>query len=79
MEVDSEGRFSTIFAYDCDDQPALCFWVEQFHEDAWHTVYKPGIGGVAARDHCGFLRYEPGDLVHIRYLLIIGRKWPLPS
>ncbi|MAU00386.1 MAG: hypothetical protein CL608_24860 [Anaerolineaceae bacterium] len=44
VEVDSEGRFSAIFAYDCDDKPDLYFWVEQFHEGAWHTVYKPSLG-----------------------------------
>ncbi len=44
VEVDSEGRFSAIIAYDCKDKPDLYFWVEQFHEGAWHTVYKPSIG-----------------------------------
>ena len=29
---------------------------------------QPSIGGVAASDDCGFLRYEAGDLVHIQYL-----------
>ena len=29
---------------------------------------QPSIGGVAASDDCGFLRYEPGDFVHIQYL-----------
>ena len=29
---------------------------------------QPSIGGVAASDDCGFLRYSPGDLVRIRYL-----------
>jgi hypothetical protein len=29
---------------------------------------QPSIGGVAASDDCGFLRYQPGDLVHVQYL-----------
>ncbi|MEY2261811.1 hypothetical protein AB7872_15505 [Rhodanobacter denitrificans] len=29
---------------------------------------QPSIGGVAASDDCGFLRYQAGDLVHVRYL-----------
>jgi hypothetical protein len=29
---------------------------------------QPSIGGVAASDDCGFLRYAPGDLVHVQYL-----------
>ena len=28
---------------------------------------QPSIGGVAASDDCGFLRYHAGDLVHIQY------------
>jgi hypothetical protein len=44
VEVDSEGRFYAVIAYDCKDQPDLYFWVEQFQEGAWHTVYKPSIG-----------------------------------
>ncbi len=28
---------------------------------------QPSISGVAASDDCGFLRYAPGDLVHVRY------------
>ncbi|MBK8899909.1 MAG: hypothetical protein IPM53_01880 [Anaerolineaceae bacterium] len=44
VEVDSEGRFYAFIAYDCDDKPDLYFWVEQFQDGAWHTVYKPSIG-----------------------------------
>lgn len=44
VEVDSDGRFNRVIAYDCKDKPDLYFWVEQFHEGAWHTVYKPSIG-----------------------------------
>lgn len=29
---------------------------------------QPSIGGVSASDDCGFLRYETGDLVQVRYL-----------
>ncbi|MEO5829110.1 MAG: hypothetical protein ABIQ36_00920 [Rhodanobacter sp.] len=29
---------------------------------------QPSIGGVAASDDCGFLRYHAGDLVHVQYL-----------
>ncbi len=29
---------------------------------------QPSIGGVAASDDCGFLRYQAGDLVHVQYL-----------
>ena len=29
---------------------------------------QPDIGGVAASDDCGFLRYRAGDLVHVQYL-----------
>jgi hypothetical protein len=29
---------------------------------------QPSIGGVAASDDCGFLRYRVGDLVHVQYL-----------
>jgi hypothetical protein len=28
---------------------------------------QPSIGGVAASDDCGFLRYEAGDLVHVQF------------
>lgn len=44
IEVDSEGRFSALFFYDCKDQPDLYFWVEQFQDGAWQTVYRPSIG-----------------------------------
>ena len=44
VEADGEGRFSTIIAYDCADRPDLYFWVEQFQEGAWRTVYRPSIG-----------------------------------
>nr|WP_281720113.1 hypothetical protein [Nitrosomonas nitrosa] len=44
VEADSEGRFNAIIAYSCADQPDLYFWVEQFQEGAWHTVYRPSIG-----------------------------------
>lgn len=44
VEVDNEGRFHAFFAYNCNDKPDLYFWVEQFNEGAWHTVYKPSIG-----------------------------------
>jgi hypothetical protein len=43
-EADSEGRFSALFFYDCKDQPDLYFWVEQFQDGAWQTVYRPSIG-----------------------------------
>lgn len=42
--VDGEGRFSTFIAYNCADQPDLYFWVEQFQEGAWHTVFRPSVG-----------------------------------
>jgi len=29
---------------------------------------QPSIGGVAASDDCGFLRYETGDLAHVQFL-----------
>ena len=32
------------------------------------TLPQPSIGGVAASDDCGFLRYHAGDLVHVQYL-----------
>ncbi|MCA9955533.1 MAG: hypothetical protein KC434_12475, partial [Anaerolineales bacterium] len=54
VEVDNEGRFSALFAYDCKDKPDLYFWVEQFNEGAWHTVYKPSIGcGTHWNYECG--------------------------
>ncbi|KQZ71031.1 hypothetical protein ASD55_12190 [Rhodanobacter sp. Root561] len=31
------------------------------------TLPQPSIGGVAASDDCGFLRYHAGDLVHVQY------------
>lgn len=43
-EADSEGRFSARFFHDCKDQPDLYFWVEQFQDGAWQTVYRPSIG-----------------------------------
>ena len=43
-EADSEGRFSALFFHDCKDQPDLYFWVEQFQNGAWQTVYRPSIG-----------------------------------
>jgi hypothetical protein len=44
VEADNAGRFNTIIFHDCADQPDLYFWVEQFQDGAWHTVYKPSIG-----------------------------------
>ena len=44
VEVDGEGRFSTVIVYDCNDKPDLYFWVEQFQEAAWQTVYRPSVG-----------------------------------
>lgn len=43
-DADSEGRFSALFFHDCKDQPDLYFWVEQFQNGAWQTVYRPSIG-----------------------------------
>jgi hypothetical protein len=42
--ADGQGRFSTVILHDCNDTPDLYFWVEQFFEGAWHTVYRPSIG-----------------------------------
>lgn len=42
--ADGEGRFHTVIGYNCADQPDLYFWVEQFQEGVWHTVYRPSIG-----------------------------------
>lgn len=44
VEVNHEGRFNAVIFYDCKDQPDLYFWVEQFQEGAWHTIYRPRIG-----------------------------------
>lgn len=44
VEVDHQGRFSTIIAHRCSDQPDLYFWVEQFQNGSWVSVYKPSIG-----------------------------------
>ena len=44
VSVDSQGRFNTLIFNDCTDQPDLYFWVEQFQDGAWTTVYRPGIG-----------------------------------
>jgi hypothetical protein len=46
-------------------------YVLRVHVDNNHVqsdLPQPSIGGVAASDDCGFLRYEPGDSVLVRYL-----------
>lgn len=42
--VDHNGHFSSRLFHDCNDQPDLYFWVEQFRDGGWHTVYRPSIG-----------------------------------
>jgi hypothetical protein len=42
--ADGQGRFSTVIFHDCNDSPDLYFWVEQFFEGAWHTVFRPSVG-----------------------------------
>lgn len=44
VHADGQGRFSTVIFHDCNDTPDLYFWVEQFDEGAWRTVYRPSIG-----------------------------------
>lgn len=54
VETDCEGRFGALLFHDCADQPDLYFWVEQFQDGAWATVYRPGIGcGTYWNYHCG--------------------------
>ncbi len=43
VDVDSAGRFSANIRHDCKDQPDLYFWVEQFQDGVWTTVYKPSV------------------------------------
>ncbi len=52
--VDSEGRFTALVINDCKDRPDLYFWVEQFQDGAWVTVYRPSIGCGTHWNHaCG--------------------------
>lgn len=44
VDVDHQGRFGTFIVRDCGDPPDVYFWVEQFRDGAWVTVYRPGIG-----------------------------------
>ena len=41
VDADAQGRFSSLIFHDCRDQPDLYFWVEQFQNGAWTTVYRP--------------------------------------
>lgn len=44
VESNGDGHFSSLIGFDCADQPDLYFWVEQFIDGAWQTVYRPGAG-----------------------------------
>jgi hypothetical protein len=44
VHADGQGRFGTVIVHACSDAPDLYFWVEQFFDGAWHTVYRPSIG-----------------------------------
>jgi hypothetical protein len=42
VETDAMGRFSTWVWYPCGgDRPDIYFWVEQFQNGSWVTVYRP--------------------------------------
>ena len=70
VDVDALGRFSTLIAYDCTDQPDLYFWVEQFQDGSWVTVYKPSIG-------CGtHWNYDCGTQVDINIPNAVGCQEP---
>jgi hypothetical protein len=44
IDADHEGRFARLIVHDCNDQPDLYFWVEQFEGGMWKTVYRPSTG-----------------------------------
>jgi hypothetical protein len=44
VNVDANGQFSMLSIYNCADKPDLYFWVEQFQEGTWQTIYKPSLG-----------------------------------
>jgi hypothetical protein len=70
VEVDDQGRFTTLIGYPCSDQPDLYFWVEQFQNGSWVTVYKPSIG-------CGtHWNYSCGSEVEINIPAAIGCEQP---
>lgn len=43
LQADANGHFQALIAHDCNDRPDLYFWVEQFRDGAWHTVYRPRV------------------------------------
>lgn len=43
VEVDENGAFNTLIFHDCNDQPDIYIWVEQFIDGGWQTVYKPSV------------------------------------
>lgn len=70
VEVDDQGRFNTLIGYPCDDQPDLYFWVEQFQDGSWVTVYKPSIGCAT------HWNYTCGSEVEINIPSAIGCEQP---
>ncbi len=44
VDADETGYFNSLIAYDCADRPDIYFWVEQFQDGVWQTVYRPSIG-----------------------------------
>lgn len=54
VEVDEDGRFSTVIFHDCDDQPDLWFKVEQFNDGTWEVVHQPTLAcGTRWNYECG--------------------------
>lgn len=51
LDVDAGGRFSAWLFHRCDDQPDLYFWVEQFQNGQWVTVYRPSVACHTRWDH----------------------------
>lgn len=53
VDADETGHFNSLIAYDCSDKPDLYFWVEQFQDGVWQTVYRPSVGcGTHWNYHC---------------------------
>lgn len=44
LDGQHDGSFGGWLVHACSDQPDLYFWVEQFRNGAWSTVYRPRLG-----------------------------------